>query len=164
MKKLLAALALPLALLASTDSRAVAIEVTFAGQATGTLVYEAISITDPIQSILSFDFALPGLTFDENDIGFFDVGLGSTFIGATVNDVSFVLADTPDFFFVLHRGPGPNALTSSVYSYPGLGRVVGFSGTSTSRVLNAVPEPSALALLGAIALASAVTHRLSRRK
>ena len=164
MKKLLAALALPLALLASTDTRAITIEVTFSGQATGTLVYEAPSITDPIQSILSFDFALAGLTFDENDIGFVDFGLGASLIGATVNGIAAVTADTPDFFFVLTPGPGTSTLGSPLYSYPGLGGIGLFSGTSTSRVLNAVPEPGALALLGAIALASAVTHRVSRRK
>ncbi|MEO8752014.1 MAG: hypothetical protein ABI624_04980 [Casimicrobiaceae bacterium] len=124
----------------------------------GTLVYEAASITTPIESILSISLTIAGYTYSASEIvflsefGIFNLGgsldgLGS---GNFENDFVMVWDDTLT----------PLYFQYSVIDQPGIWYTFSFP---TFEVTSAVSEPSTLALLG-LAGFLIVPGRIRRRR
>lgn len=109
----------------------------------GTIVWDAASVTSPINSLTSINLTIAGHVYTIGEIGFTD-GL----IGGTVSGVNAVVGGTNDFFIAYNRAaatPSTFAYASTPPAFLGIGNTfTAFSITAPQ----AVPEPSAMLLLG----------------
>lgn len=113
---------------------------------TGTIVWEAASVTAPIESLTSIDLMIDGHIYNLAEVGFLDTGGGVTTIGGIINGPNGWGPSTNDFF-MYYRIP-TSALEGFVYATANLSDTFGAANIQSSVTATHVPEPATLALLG----------------
>jgi len=113
----------------------------------GSLSWEAESLSDEITSILSVDFSMNGYSYVLSDIGFNNFNADVSFIGGVVNEVLGVgHAGIDDFRLTIDRNIGElSVFHYTAAGHSGVWRGRNFNGTSTS--IQGVSEPGTLLLL-----------------
>lgn len=150
MKKIL----LSLLLLLPLSAKAIPIEAEFTANfasgpyssISGSFVYEAASLNDPIESLLSINLTIGSYTFDINEVGTF-VGGNISAIGGVLNGVNSIVSTTNDFFLLWLPTTGNATFAFTTTSPAATGVADGDDLYFTRSEISEVPEPASIALL-----------------
>jgi hypothetical protein len=121
----------------------------------GTLVYEAPSLTEDISSLTSISLTIDGLAYGIGEISFANLSPNSQYIGASLSGPTSVQSQTKDF----RLGFDPKEeITFAVFIYSSPSAPGIWNATSVSINRSFVPEPSS-AILVMLGLATLATGR-----
>ena len=115
----------------------------------GTIIWEAPTIHDPVESIDSINMTIGGHKYSETEIGSLVRGDGYMMIGGISEGVDMMLGSTDDFWISwnpIQLTPGDFSYTSSLQ--PGMWYAAGYPpGHFPTFSITEVPEPGASVII-----------------
>ncbi|MCD4720976.1 MAG: PEP-CTERM sorting domain-containing protein [Desulfobacula sp.] len=121
---------------------------------TGTLLYEADSLTDPITSLISIDLMINGYTYGISEIGFINAIYSNpavSMVGGVVDDINGIVGggdDNDDFYLIWNRVTLGNPVQLAYAVSGDTNNQIWYSEADPEITAAAVPVPATMFLLG----------------